>query len=62
MLRISLVRLLSIIIHVATLSSSIANVQLLAPHVPFMLAFIGFVGNDDDHTDSNVAVAAGLLG
>ena len=55
-------RLLSIIIHVATLSSSIANVQLLAPHVPFMLAFIGFVGNDDDHTDSNVAVAAGLLG
>ena len=39
-----------------------ADVHLLAPHVPFMLAFIGFVGNDDDHTDSNVAVAAGLLG
>ena len=36
--------------------------QLIAPHVPFIIAFIGFVGVDDDHTDSNVAIAAGLLG
>ena len=27
-----------------------------------MITFIDVVGNDDDHTDSNVAVAAGLLG
>ena len=40
----------------------LAEVRLLALHVPFMLAFIEHVGNDDDHTDSNVAVAAGLLG
>lgn len=39
-----------------------ADVRLLGPHVPFMITFIDVVGNDDDHTDSNVAVAAGLLG
>jgi len=38
------------------------DVELIAPHVPFIIAFIGFVGVDDDHTDSNVAIAAGLLG
>ena len=39
-----------------------ADVQLIGPHVPFIVAFIGFIGVDDDHTDSNVAIAAGLLG
>lgn len=32
----------------------------LVTHIPFMLAIISIVG--DDHTDSNVAMAAGLLG
>lgn len=38
------------------------DVQLLVAHLPFILAFIGSIAIDDDHTDSNVAVAAGLLG
>lgn len=50
------------IIPILMTSSLVAQVQLLAPHVPFILSFIGFIGNDDDHTDSNIAVAAGLLG
>ena len=52
----------SIITNDIIASHCTADVQLLAPHVPFMIAFIAFVGNDDDHTESNIAVAAGLLG
>ena len=39
-----------------------ADVQLVMPHVAWMLTFIESIGNDDDKTDNNIASSAGLLG
>ncbi|XP_069697623.1 importin subunit beta-1 isoform X3 [Periplaneta americana] len=38
------------------------DVQLLEPHVPFIVQFITVVAQDTDHSDSNVAACAGLVG
>lgn len=38
------------------------DVQLLEPHVPFIVQFITVVAQDTDHADSNVAGSAGLIG
>lgn len=38
------------------------DVQLLEPHVPFMVQFITIVAQDTDHADGNVAGSAGLVG
>ena len=39
-----------------------ADVQVIMPHVPWMLTFIESIGNDEDKTDGNIACSAGLLG
>jgi importin subunit beta-1 len=38
------------------------DIQLLEPHVPFIVQFITFVAQDTDHSDSNVSASAGLVG
>ncbi|KDR09654.1 hypothetical protein L798_00780 [Zootermopsis nevadensis] len=38
------------------------DIQLLEPHVTFIVQFITFVAQDSDHSDSNVAASAGLVG
>ena len=38
------------------------EVQLVWPHVPFILAFIDYIGKDPVHTDSNVCSCCGILG
>lgn len=38
------------------------DIQLLEPHVPFMVQFITVVAQDTDHADGNVAGSAGLVG
>ena len=44
------------------MSLSLADVQLVMTHVPWILTFIEAIGNDDDKTDSNISFSAGLLG
>ena len=39
-----------------------ADVNLVWPQVPVMVQLIHMVGSDDEHSDSLVASAAGLLG
>lgn len=39
-----------------------ADVQLVMPHVPWILTFIESIGNDSDKSDGNISSAAGLLG
>jgi importin subunit beta-1 len=38
------------------------DVQLLEPHVLFIVQFITLVAQDTDHSDGNVAASAGLVG
>lgn len=38
------------------------DVQLLEPHVLFIVQFITLVAQDSDHSDGNVAASAGLVG
>lgn len=38
------------------------DVQLLEPHIPFIVQFIIVVAQDNEHSDATVAVAAGLVG
>ena len=38
------------------------DVMLMEPHVPFIVQFITVVAQDTDHSDSNVAACAGLVG
>lgn len=38
------------------------DVQLLLPHVPHIVQFITVIAQDPDHSDSNVASCAGLIG
>ncbi|XP_046482449.1 importin subunit beta-1 isoform X1 [Neodiprion pinetum] len=37
-------------------------VSLVEPHVPFIIQFITSIAQDREHSDSNIAAAAGLLG
>ncbi|XP_014663042.1 PREDICTED: importin subunit beta-1-like [Priapulus caudatus] len=39
-----------------------ADVQLVQPHVVHMVNFVESIANDPDHSDGNVAAAAGLIG
>ena len=39
-----------------------ADVNLIWPQVPVMVQLVHTVGSDDEHSDSLVASAAGLLG
>ena len=39
-----------------------ADVNLVWPQVPIMVQLIHMVGSDEEHSDSLVASAAGLLG
>ncbi|XP_015608846.1 importin subunit beta-1 isoform X3 [Cephus cinctus] len=38
------------------------DVNLLEPHVPFMIQFITSIARDREHSDGNVAASAGLIG
>jgi importin subunit beta-1 len=38
------------------------DIQLLEPHLSSIVQFITFVAQDSDHSDSNVAASAGLVG
>ena len=38
------------------------EVQLIWPQVPFILAFIDYIGKDPVHTDSNICSCCGILG
>ncbi|KAL3283319.1 hypothetical protein HHI36_006467 [Cryptolaemus montrouzieri] len=38
------------------------ELMLLEPHVPFIVQFITVVAQDNEHSDSTIAVAAGLVG
>lgn len=38
------------------------DIQLIEPHVPFIVQFITVVALDADKADSNVAACAGLVG
>ncbi|KAG8330366.1 Importin subunit beta-1 [Homalodisca vitripennis] len=38
------------------------DIQLLEPHVPFIIQFITMVAYDTDKADSNIAACAGLIG
>jgi len=38
------------------------DIQLLEPHVPFIIQFITMVACDTDRADSNIAACAGLIG
>lgn len=38
------------------------DVQLLEPHVPFMIQFITVIALDSEHSDGTVAGCAGLIG
>lgn len=39
-----------------------ADVNLAGPQIPVMLQLIELIAKDEDHSDSNVASCAGLLG
>ncbi|KAL3204797.1 hypothetical protein MRX96_041180 [Rhipicephalus microplus] len=39
-----------------------ADVQLLLPHVPHIINFISSIAIDSDHSDTNIASCAGLIG
>ena len=39
-----------------------ADVNLVGPHISTMLQLIELIAKDEDHSDSNVASCAGLLG
>ncbi|XP_019853838.1 PREDICTED: importin subunit beta-1 isoform X2 [Amphimedon queenslandica] len=39
-----------------------SDIQLIVPHLPWILAFIEIIGNEQEKTDSVIAGAAGLLG
>ncbi|KAK8758874.1 hypothetical protein V5799_003493 [Amblyomma americanum] len=39
-----------------------ADVQLLLPHVPHIISFISSIAIDSDHSDTNIASSAGLIG
>lgn len=43
-------------------SVSAADVKLVQPRVEFILSFIHHIAEDEDHSDSVVANAAGLIG
>lgn len=38
------------------------DIQLLEPHVPFIIQFITMVACDTDRAESNIAACAGLIG
>lgn len=38
------------------------DVKLVWPHVTFMVQFVDHIAKDDEHSDSNIACSAGLLG
>ena len=38
------------------------SVTVVEAHIPFMLKFIGTIAEDDDHNDSTIGSAAGLIG
>lgn len=42
--------------------ASAACLQMLEPHVTFILQFVTMVGQDPDHTDTIIHNCAGLIG
>lgn len=40
----------------------IGDIQLIVPHLQWILTFIEIIGNEQEKTDSVIAGAAGLLG
>lgn len=38
------------------------DVQLVQPHVPYVVQFITHIAQDPDHSDTNIAACAGLIG
>lgn len=42
--------------------TDVADLQLIVPHLQWILTFIDIVGNEQEKSDSVIACASGLLG